>query len=877
VRAPAVLLAVPFLAGAAVSVVFVDRLGPGVPFVSAAAALVLLVAATGFALLEDIADASATIVGACLLSGLALGADAARAAYAPPLLIWFDRGPHAEPVVLEGVLQEDAARTPFGASLTVDVTRIHAPSQRTASGIGASSDAVTSGPGATSGSMDSGWRVSLGGVRLSVTGSFVEARAGAWRAGRVIRAPALLRRPTTYFNPGGADDGRSLARRGIVLVGSIKSGALVEVVRRGSIVSETGAACRAWVRSRIAAHMSAIRPEQSNRSDDDSSGNYSTSGGVATAVLIGDRTGLGAEDERRLQDAGTYHVIAISGGNIAVLAVLALLACRALLMPPRLAAVTAAAALVLYGYIAGGAASVVRAVTVAVLILAGRALDHRGPSLNALAVAAVISVAAAPVVVLDPGFILSFGATLAILAGVPRLVPQVGVRQATPLSRALRRAAAALATLLAATVCAEASLAPIGATLFGRVTFAGLVLNFAAIPLMTVVQVGGLVLLAASVCSTFLANAAATAVHLAAAALLASARLVELAPWLAPDVPPPALWLTAAYYLCAFGLLIRRSRRLFGPALAVVAVVMFAGPVAATRDGVPRGGAPLRIVMLDVGQGDASVVFLPGRRALLVDSGGVAAFSSPEALENVPAFDVGQRIVWPALRALGATDLEAIVLTHGDPDHLGGAAGVLRHAAARSIWEGVPVPRHAGLRALAALAHGRGMSWRTVQAGDVERFGAVEVRVLHPPPPEWERQRVRNEDSVVLEVRLGRVSVILPGDIGREGELAILSRLEQGRVVVLKAPHHGSATSSTPELLEALRPAAVVFSAGRDNRFGHPHPAVVERYRGMGSRIFSTAQDGAVFVESDGTEVEIYGWRQLRITPRRGRGVSRLP
>jgi len=108
---------------------------------------------------------------------------------------------------------------------------------------------------------------------------------------------------------------------------------------------------------------------------------------------------------------------------------------------------------------------------------------------------------------------------------------------------------------------------------------------------------------------------------------------------------------------------------------------------------------------------------------------------------------------------------------------------------------------------------------------------------------------------------------VLPGDIGREGERAILPRLEPARTVILKAPHHGSATSSTPELLAALRPAAVIFSCGRNNRFGHPHPAVVGRYKAIGSAIFSTAEDGAVFVETDGGEVALKGWtgRNLQV------------
>ena len=123
---------------------------------------------------------------------------------------------------------------------------------------------------------------------------------------------------------------------------------------------------------------------------------------------------------------------------------------------------------------------------------------------------------------------------------------------------------------------------------------------------------------------------------------------------------------------------------------------------------------------------------------------------------------------------------------------------------------------------------------------------------------------MRNEDSVVLDIRIGDVSIVLPGDIGPEGERAILPLLEPARIVVLKAPHHGSATSSTPALLSALRPAVVIFSAGRNNRFGHPHPAVVARYREMDVAMFSTAEDGAIVLDTRGAAVRVWSWRRGR-------------
>ncbi len=434
----------------------------------------------------------------------------------------------------------------------------------------------------------------------------------------------------------------------------------------------------------------------------------------------------------------------------------------------------------------------------------------------------------------------------------------------------VRRLWIAVATIVAATVAAEVVLAPISAALFGRLTCAGLVLNLAAIPLMTVVQAGSLAALGAWLVDPELARACGYLVHLAARGLVDSARLVDLAPWLAREVPPPAWGVLAAYYVAlVLSLLPTRASRVAAAVTAVLGLVIVVAPHAATRDGValpPRGW--LRIVFLDVGQGDATLLVFPDRRAFLVDAGGLPAAPLQDPADG-PAFDIGERVVSRALRAFGVRALDTFVLTHGDADHIGGARSVLRSFRPRAIWEGVPVPPYAPLRWLAQTADSIGAEWRTVQAGDRLRLGAIDIHVLHPPPPEWERQRVRNDDAVVLAVRFGNVVVILPGDIGREGERHTLEHLplvENSPITVLKAPHHGSATSSTHEFLERLRPAAVIFSNGRDNRFGHPAPLVVERYRALGTTMFSTAEDGAVILDTNGERVEIRTWSGRAVT-----------
>jgi competence protein ComEC len=342
-------------------------------------------------------------------------------------------------------------------------------------------------------------------------------------------------------------------------------------------------------------------------------------------------------------------------------------------------------------------------------------------------------------------------------------------------------------------------------------------------------------------------------------------------------VSPPAWALLTGYYASILLLLSPCHRPRARPCAAAFALLIIAGPHGIGHDDVEPPRMRLRVAVLDVGQGDSTLI-AAGRHALLVDAGGTAAFSSPDDEPASAGFDVGERVVVPALRALGVFRLDGLVLTHGDPDHVLGAPAVVGALHPRSVWEGVPVPRHTPLQLLRAVAADTGASWRTVQAGDRDALGRVEIRVLHPPPPDWERQRVRNEDSIVLEVRLGVVSVVLAGDIGREGERAVLPRLEPGRLTILKAGHHGSATSSTTEFLDALRPAVVIFSAGRDNRFGHPHPDVVRRFEAMGTAIFRTDRDGTVMVETDGRVVSVEGYTgaTMLLAPRNAVPAARL-
>jgi len=410
----------------------------------------------------------------------------------------------------------------------------------------------------------------------------------------------------------------------------------------------------------------------------------------------------------------------------------------------------------------------------------------------------------------------------------------------------------------------ELVLTPVSAYVFQRVTLAGLALNLAAVPAMAMVQASASVCVLLDVLGARpLASVPGRVAHLAAQALLESGRLVDYVPWASWRVPSPPLPLVAGYY-AVVAMWWRwsvppvdtgsRRRRARAAGLSVVAMWLWmaVAPQTLARAAIENR---LRVTTMDVGQGDAVLVTFPDGRTLMVDSGGV----SPRG-----EFDIGDRVLGPAIRARGIARLDYLAITHGDPDHIGGAVSLVRDFSPGEVWAGVFVANHEPQEALRAAARGARSAWRWLLRGDRFEVGGVEVRVHHPPPPDWERQKVRNDDSLVFELRHGAVSVLLTGDISREIEQELVPALEVLPTVILKSPHHGSATSSSPRLLEHLRPAAVLVSAGRGNPYGHPVPAVLERYANVGAEVFRTDRDGQIELVTDGHAVEITTYTGLR-------------
>ncbi len=658
-------------------------------------------------------------------------------------------------------------------------------------------------------------RLDAGSVSLNVRGEPALRRSlSSLAAGDRVSLWAKLRRPKGFQNPGGFDLEAYLARRGISMSGSVKSALLVErgTPAFGGSPRKLVSRARGFVRRRIRAafHRIGVGDEVP---------------GIAIALLIGDRSLIPQWAERLYQESGTFHVIVISGAHVALLAwvLYRVLRWTGIDQTPALFALLIA--LPLYAALCGGRPSVVRAVTMGCTIVGARLLSLEVPALNALAASALLLLAFRPLDIYDPGFQLSFAATLSIFGlGVP-----LGASMSRFFGRFLGRGLGRLARALAISIAAQAAVIPILAWHFQRLTPVAVLASIVAMPLAAGSLVtAALLLIVAPV--AWVGDAFAWLVWLQVKGLELCGQVAVALPGGSMRVPPPG-WLWLSGYLAIFGALFVTHgwlRRLFGAFLCVMTLTLMVG-----RPGSPS--SMLRLTAFDVGHGDALLLELPDGKRLLVDGGG--SFD--------PSFDVGERVIVPALLRRGVRSLHAVLLTHSDFDHLGGLPAVIRNLKVRELWQGPPtweLPAYRGLRQGASI---HGVHVRRFRGGEKFHLGDVGFEVLAAG---GSQSHGRNNDSLVLRVRYGRSSLLLTGDAERWLEHELIRSGKTLRADVLKVAHHGSRSSTSAAFLEAVRPRLAVISAGS---LHHPSARVLHRLRARGITYVRTDMDGAVSVGLD--------------------------
>jgi competence protein ComEC len=729
-----------------------------------------------------------------------------------------------------------------------------------------------------------------------------EYRSLQLRYGSRVRVATKLIRTDNYLNPGVSPLSEYLDRKGYVATGVINSPAAI--TRLGD--------------ARVFTPLSLLYSWREKLQHEIDSKFAPETAGVLDAALLGNRYNLSRETSERFREGGTFHVLVISGLHISFIGGIVFLAVQRLTKRRALQFVVPALVVWAYSLAVGAEASVVRAALMFTLAGLALILFRQSTSLNALGGAALVLLVHSPKELFDPSFQLTFLSVLAIVviawpvlqtfAAIGGWYPSRETPYPPFCSRGLRRfcellfwserkwrneiarsphryrlfksplaarleryhVQGGLRYIFAALVVSSAVqlvLLPLMIIYFHRLSLASLVLNIVVGVLLAALTAIALLALLLSQLSTTLAAplfSLADAINWLMIHSVdpfthfntASIRLPEYSGWGALVyvlyyVPLLVLTLAIARWR-PLSLSVKNARRWVVPAavtLGLLVAVLLFHPFSAVAD------EKLRVDFLDVGQGDAAVITMPDGRVLLVDGGG----ATDKNRSKTDRRSIGEAVVSEYLWWRGFDTVDYVLATHADADHIDGLNDVARNFTVHAALVARSPVNDPEFAKFSQTLTATSTHVANVQAGDLIRFGGVEIEVLWPATTAEANEPSRNNDSVVLRVSFGKHSMLLTGDIEKSAERALVTQGRELRADIVKVPHHGSRSSSTALFVSATKAKFAIVSVGRNSMFGHPHREVVERWQANGTQVLTTGECGTITVTTNGKDLTVTG------------------
>jgi competence protein ComEC len=668
------------------------------------------------------------------------------------------------------------------------------------------------------------------------------------RVGDRLRFRCRLHPPRGFHNPGGFSYERHLAFDRIYTIGFLsEEGAWVKL----------GEGLKNPVSLLVERWRDHIRDFLNREANPPGSG-------IFKALVLGEQGDLPEEIKEYFILTGTAHLLAISGDQFGIVALLSFSLLIWLLKRSEFlllsisvrkwAAALTIPCIVLYAFIAGGGISVIRAAIMVITFLFSILLDRERNLLHTLALAAFLILIFSPPSLFDVSFQLSFLAVLSILYLVPRFLQQFKQDEISLLLKTSWRKNIFKYIRLSLLVTGVAILgtAPLVALHFNRFAPIGFITNLFIIP-----WVGFLIVplsLAASIFSFFFLpfatllidiNGFITVILLRVLAFFASLPLASF------FVSTPTIFEIFLFYLLLFlAVHFRKGKKI--RYLFIGLCIAFACDLAywSFKDTFQKD---LKLTFIDVGHGDSIFIEFPKGKKMLIDGGGLYE----------DRFDIGKNVIAPFLWKKKIRRIDTLVLTHPDPDHLKGLNFIASQFSIGQFWEnGFETPSEPYLRLKEILRQKDIKTQSLSEENPSQIIDGVEVSVLNPPPWNVMRRKVQtpsdlNNSSLVLKLQFKDVSVLLAGDVEKEAEGWMLRKGYPLRADILKVPHHGSLSSSSLPFLDRARPTFAILSVGERNIARLPHPEVLKRYKQLGSRILRTDKHGAITLVTDGESIEV--------------------